>query len=950
MPAPQVIVDLVERFERNRDSYRSSAYNETQLRREFVDPFFETLGWDVNNKKGRAEAYKHVIHEDSIKIEGKARAPDYSFRIGSERKFFVETKRPGESIRTNATAAYQLRRYGWSAKLPVSILTDFEEFVVYDTRVRPKEGDKASTARIRIWTYDQFVDSWDEIAGIFSFDAIELGSFDKFVETAKSKRGTASVDDAFLEEIERWRDILARNIALRNSLSQRDLNFAVQRILDRIIFLRIAEDRGIEEYGRLRETSEAKEVYKGLQGLFERADERYNSGLFHFRKEKDRDEAPDRLTPGLTIDDRPLKDILAHLYYPESPYEFSVLPADILGQVYERFLGKVIRLGPSGRAIVEEKPEVRKAGGVYYTPTDIVEYIVENTVGKLVEGYKPGPKGGVSSLRILDPACGSGSFLLGAYEHLLRWHLAEYEKDLDKYRRYVAETRTGTLRLTTEERKRILLANIYGVDIDPQAVEVTKLSLLLKVLEGESEESIARQFAIFHERVLPDLSKNIRCGNSLISSDYYDRRQIGLLNEEELYRINAFDWSREFPQIMEAGGFDATIGNPPYVLLQTLDQPDVFEYLGKNYSTAKYKIDTYQVFFERALDLTKADGYLGYITPNSFLRNKHAEELRRILLNKSALQVVRLFDYPVFRGASVDTAVTITKKSGEPVPQNEVEILRSVSVNETKEVGRQVQKVWLDHPHLHFDLPGGDAIESALHRMESGVTLKAGGWDAYFGIQTYDRKVYVADQQKAAHWQPAIDGTQINRYSLAESEEWVDYRPDAIKSGGKQAIYTQRRIGVRQIGKVPIATILPAGLYSLNTIYNVYPKERVHPYTLEFILAILLSKAGQVFWVQRNFDQKRTFPKIKKAALLGVPLPRINFEKPAEREKHDRVVKLVERMLQLREQHSNATTGTQANLLKRQVATVEDQINRAVYELFGFSDAEIAAVENADGL
>lgn len=950
MPAPQVIVDLVERFERNRESYLSSAYNETQLRREFVDPFFEALGWDVNNKKGRAEAYKHVIHEDSIRIQGKARAPDYSFRIGSDRKFFVETKRPSVSIRTDASPAYQLRRYGWSAKLPVSILTDFEELAVYDTRVQPKKGDKASTARIRIWTYDQFVESWDEIAGIFSFDAIELGSFDKFTETAKRKRGTASVDDAFLEEIERWRDILARNIALRNSLSPRDLNFAVQRILDRVIFLRIAEDRGIEEYGRLREILETKEIYKRLQGLFERADERYNSGLFHFRKEKGRDEAPDRLTPGLEIDDKPLQDILAHLYYPESPYEFSVLPADILGQVYERFLGKVIRLSSSGRAIVEEKPEVRKAGGVYYTPTDIVDYIVEHTVGNLVDGYKPGPRGGVSSLRVLDPACGSGSFLLGAYEYLLRWHLAEYEKDLDKYRRYVTESRTGQLRLTTEERKRILLANIYGVDIDPQAVEVTKLSLLLKVLEGESEESITRQLTMFHERVLPDLSKNIRCGNSLIAPDYYDGRQTGLLDEEELYRINAFDWAREFPEIIKAGGFDATIGNPPYVLLQTLDQPDVFEYLGQNYSVAKYKIDTYHVFFERALDLTKADGYLGYITPNTFLRNKHAEELRRVLLNESAVQILRLFDYPVFHGASVDTAVTITKKTGEPARKNEVEIYRSVSPDETREVGRQAQKAWLDHPHLHFGLPGGDAIESALQFMESGITLKAAGWDAYFGIQTYDRKVYVSDHQEAGHWQPAIDGTQINRYSLADSEEWVDYRDDAVKSGGKQAIYTQRRIGVRQIGKVPVATILPAGLYTLNTIYNLYPKKPIDPYALEFVLAVLLSKAGQVFWVHKNFDQKRTFPKIKKAALLGMPIPRIDFNKPAERQEHDRVVKLVERVLQLREQASNATTAMQGDLLERQTATVEDQINRAVYELYGFDEAEIAAVENADGL
>ena len=148
---------------------------------------------------------------------------------------------------------------------------------------------------------------------------------------------------------------------------------------------------------------------------------RYNSGLFHFEVEKDRAEAPDTLTPNLAIDDKVLKDIFDNLYYPQSPYEFSVLPADILGHVYERFLGKVIRLTPGRQVKIEEKPEVRKAGGVFYTPTYIVDYIVRQTVGPLLEGKTPaqvggtGDRGGVTPpLRILDAACGSGSFLLGS--------------------------------------------------------------------------------------------------------------------------------------------------------------------------------------------------------------------------------------------------------------------------------------------------------------------------------------------------------------------------------------------------------------------------------------------------------------------------------------------------------------------------------------------------------
>jgi len=233
-----------------------------------------------------------------------------------------------------------------------------------------------------------------------------------------------------------------------------------------------------------------------------------------------------------------LKDILKHLYYPDSPYEFSVLPADILGQVYEQFLGKVIRLTPAHHAVVEDKPEVRKAGGVYYTPTYIVDYIVKQTVGKLVEGKKPGPRGAVGKLKILDPACGSGSFLLGAYQYLLDWHRDEYVKDHPKKwatgknpRLY--QSSGGDWRLTTDERKRILLNNIYGVDIDSQAVETTKLSLLLKVLEGEDEQTITQQLASFTQRALPDLANNIKCGNSLIGPDFYDGEQMSLFNEEK---------------------------------------------------------------------------------------------------------------------------------------------------------------------------------------------------------------------------------------------------------------------------------------------------------------------------------------------------------------------------------------------------------------------------------
>jgi len=677
MPAPPLILELVERFDSHREAYRSGQYNETQLRREFLDPLFGALDWDVNNARGYAEAYKDVIHEDAIKVGGATKAPDYCFRIGGARKFFVEAKKPSVNLKDDASAAYQLRRYAWSAKLPLSILTDFEEFAVYDCRLKPALSDSPAKGRTLYCTYTEYPARWDEIASVFSHDAVLKGSFDKYAESTKIKKGTAEVDAAFLEEIESWRDSLARNIALRNpKLTQRELNFAVQRTIDRLIFLRIAEDRGVEEYATLRALLNGTNCYQRLRELYYRADHKYNSGLFHFEPEKERAEAPDELTPGLSIDDKPLKDIVKRLYYPDSPYEFAVLPADILGQVYEQFLGKVIRLTHGHRAVVEDKPEVKKAGGVYYTPGYIVDYIVAHTLGDILKGAsaerRPSAKD-AAKVRILDPACGSGSFLIAAYQYLLDWHRDTYiaddpEKHAAGRSPKLHRTPGGDWRLTTAERKRILLANIFGVDIDTQAVEVTKLSLLLKVLEGESREALSNQLKFLQERALPDLGNNIKCGNSLIGPDFYSQQKMKLLDDEDSYRINVFDWEGEFPAVMSRGGFDAVIGNPPYIRIQALKEwaPLEVEFYKERYKSAgKGNYDIYVVFVERALSLLNKTGRLGFILPHKFFNAQYGEPLRQILADGHHLEhVVHFGDQQVFAGATTYTCLMFLGKTG----------------------------------------------------------------------------------------------------------------------------------------------------------------------------------------------------------------------------------------------------------------------------------------------
>ena len=693
MAAPNEIIDLVERFETNKESYKSGHYNETQVRREFVDPFFKALGWDVDNEQGFAEAYKDVIHEDAVKVGTTTKAPDYSFRIGGQRKFFLEAKKPSVDIKDDIHPAFQLRRYAWTMKLPLSILTDFEEFAVYDCNVKPDKTDKASNARIFYLNYKDYLTRWDEITSIFSKNAVLKGSFDKYAADKKSKRGTSAVDVVFLEEIAGWRELLARNIALRNpDLSTKDLNYAVQAIVNRIVFLRICEDRGIERLMKLQDLLNGERVYPRLCELFRRADERYNSGIFHFEKEPGR-ESPDTLTLSLNIDDKPLKEIFKRLYYPDSPYEFSVLPAEILGQVYEQFLGKVIRLTEGHRAVIEDKPEVKKAGGVKYTPVYIVENIVGKTLGKILKGKTPLE---VVLITVLDPACGSGSFLIVAYQYLLDWHRDWYVQNLvpllqcglkpsspeikrllpgvetsKKGRKKepelpVYQGRGGEWKLTTAERKRILLNNIYGVDIDRQAVEVTKLSLLLKVLEGENDETISKQLKLFQERALPDLSNNIKCGNSLIGWNIL--KDNPGLTQEEIDRINPFDWDKEFPDIMQAGGFHVIIGNPPYVRIQVMKEwapVEVEHYKQKYASASKGNYDIYVVFVEKGLSLLNEHGRLGFILPHKFFNVKYGQPLRELIARgKNLSEIVHFGDQQVFSGATTYTCLLFLNKAG----------------------------------------------------------------------------------------------------------------------------------------------------------------------------------------------------------------------------------------------------------------------------------------------
>lgn len=643
---PKRITDLVAKFNQDVDKYRSKDFKELPLRGQFLNPVLEALGWDPTNKSIASYADREVIQEDSVKIGGFDKAPDYAFLIDRQRKFFVEAKRPAVNVKEGRAPAYQIRRYCWSAGLPFGLVTDFEEFAIYDCRAIPDPDDSATVGRIAYFTCNDLQEYWPVLHGMFGRAAVVAGILEHLAVTTKAPRNTRPIDAAFLEEIRGWREDLAAEVAKRNlAVDIIGLNKTVQTLIDRLVFLRIAEARGLEAFGTLREAADAgTHIYRRLMSLFDRADDRYNSGLFH---------SPDlKQDAKLIIDDALLGRIVRRLYYPE-PYEFGVLPADILGRIYEQFLGEVVLLKADRTTSVELKPEVRKAGGVYYTPSPIVDYIVRSTVGPLVQGRTPSD---VAKLAIVDPACGSGSFLIAAFQYLIDWHQDYYAGKPNLSRKFLDAGSDGLARLTTAERKRILTNNIYGVDIDPQAVEVAKLSLLLKVIEGQ------RQMELEVGRLLPDLDQNVVCGNSLIGSDFPVPFEP---TAQELLGINPFDWLTAFPGIFKRGGFDAVVGNPPYLNIDNVwgTKDPRLAYIKDKYKPVYAdKTDILFYFLKKAADI--CPGEIGFIVSRSFLEADKAQNLRDWLSKNVRIREVLDFrEAVVFPKVGINTAIVRMTRS-----------------------------------------------------------------------------------------------------------------------------------------------------------------------------------------------------------------------------------------------------------------------------------------------
>ena len=996
------LTQLTELFERNKKQYYSGEYDEANTRTDFIDKFFELLGWDIRNEQGYSEQYREVVREDKVRIDGKVKAPDYAFRIGGVRKFFVEAKKPSVNIKDELEPAFQVRRYGYTAKLPLCILTNFAEFAVYDTRIKPSPSDKPDTARIFCRSYLEYHKYFDFIFNTFSKEAILKGSFDSYIQENKNKKGTSEVDKELLKLIENWRTDIAKNIALRNpSLNIYHLNTAVQKIIDRIIFLRIAEDKEMEEYGLLQKITESGAVYQKLQSIFDEANRKYNSGLFK----------PHDWLRSLIIDDAVLSSIINGLYYPECPYEFSILPVEILGNIYEQFLGKIIKfrnVKGGHTALIEEKPDVKKAGGVYYTPQYIVRYIVENTLGVKIKGQSPDA---IAQLKVVDPACGSGSFLVEAYQQLLNYHLDYYSSEKQREQALknsrIYETGKNVYKLTIEEKQRILLNNIYGVDIDGQAVEVTKLSLYLKLLENEGSETKDRGqlFKFSDMKLLPSLDSNIKCGNSLVGSDYYNEKDVSLFDDEAMRKINTFDWDKEFPEVFARGGFDCVIGNPPYVKEYT--NRDCFEGL-RSHPCYQGKMDLWYFFGYQGIVFLKDNGLIGFIAPNNWITNAGASVFRNFILNNARiLQYVDFGNYKVFENASIQTMIYIMQKTKDAenyaVPYSRLDnehaaVSEAIDflTNDTKGVNThfiaRIEKAQCVDNYILFLNP---KIAEVLHKIQSAGTtffekdeiiqgivapqdfcneksaatlgntaLQGAG---IFNITTEEYESLQLLPEEKTLVKPFYTSTELWRYfGNAKNTVWVIYTDSQFKNKAAMKPYPHLKAHLDRFAKVITSDNKPYGLHRARdeqffkgekivslrktaepcftyTDFDCYVSQSYNViktirFNLKFLTALLNSNVIK-FWLRHKGKMQGDNFQVDKEPLLAIPLVLVSAEEQAP------LISLADQMLETQGRLQQAPSDEDKNILEKRVAIIDKQIDQAVYQLYGLTEDDVKIVE-----
>lgn len=760
------ISELVAKYEANRSSYLLSDYNETQLRSDFLNIFFKLLGWDIENTKGKPTYDREVILEESLKesIAEHSKKPDYTFRLFSERKFFLEAKKPFVKIESDDESARQIRRYGFTAKLKISVLSNFEHLIIYDTSIKVESVDNFQKAQIKKFHYTEYISKFDEIRRLLGHESVYTGDFDLAWKSIEIELQKNSIDTLFLLQINHWRKQLGAEIyKYEPSIREDKLNDIVQSYLNRILFLRVCEDRRLEEYQTLLKFASEND-FKALIKKFGEADKRFNSGLF------------DSLLKDKIIENisSVFWDIIKNLYYPESPYSFSVFSSDILGRIYEIFLSQKLAIAEGSVTLVLKPENVDR--DIITTPTYIIHELLRSTVQVKCNGKSDKE---ILALKFADISCGSGAFLLEIFQ-LINDILIDYYLKNDRGK--LVQINSNTYKLDFGIKKSILLNCIYGIDKDFNAVEATKFGLLLKLLESENITTTTPS-----KPILPNLENSIKFGNSLISPS-----QTNTSNEQS---INSYD----FKTIR----FDAVVGNPPYMSTEDMKRisPLEFPLYKKHYKSTRKQFDKYFLFIERGLNLLTPDGLLGYIVPNKFTKVDAARNLRKILkVNKHLHSIISFGANQVFGKKSTYTCLLIL--SNKPKAQfhfGEVRSLKKWKIREPSSLSLTIKRPEELDENIFVLVPGH--LESAFNKIiNQSIPLEnlVGEKNIFNGIQTSATKVYIfvpeKEDEKYYYWSRVTKIKETKKSTTTEFKIEKGFTKPYFKTGEANTLNSYRNI------------------------------------------------------------------------------------------------------------------------------------------------------------
>ncbi|MDP4198937.1 MAG: TaqI-like C-terminal specificity domain-containing protein [Bacteroidota bacterium] len=968
--------ELARQFEEHETEYLSPKYQESEVRTDFIDKFFSALGWDVRHERQTNPREQEVKVEKNPDSNSSGRRADYAFHLKPNYRdtvFFVEAKKPSVSV-GNPDSYFQIVRYGRSAKTPVGVLTDFQEFHIVDCRYEPNIDKSFPSAQIKTFNYKDFLDRerFGDFYWLFSREAIEAGKLKGFALELPKQRGKGAAkltqeearptDDKFLDTLEEYRLKLAKAFKKADeSLDAESLTEATQKVIDRLVFIRFLEDRNIESDYIVDQIAAKKGgSWKSFIAWSKELDVKYNGVVF---KPHDVDK-PTFHAP----DEKVFAEICSEISHHNSKYLFSYIPVELLGSIYERFLGKVVTV-TAKRASIDYKPEVRKAGGVYYTPKYIVDYIVENTVGKILnparvdgsaasvkssEAALPSTQAGigltpkeVSKLRFADIACGSGSFLIAVYDRVLHHVESWYNQHPDEAKKAgCIQIDKGVYALSLKQKQQILLDNIYGVDIDPQAVEVAQLSLFLKFLESESGAG-ASQLSFERTKILPDLSKNIVCGNSLVE---YDIETLFPLSDEEKKRINPFSFESSFRDVMRHGGFDAIVGNPPYRMLQPHNTSnEMLAYLRSRFFAADFKVDFFHLFLQRATLLLKNRGKLGYIIPSSILNNVYVEKLRKWLIEHSLLDIVAVHRESVFAGADVHTAVLVLGREQEGMSNGDNVIRVTIGGNDDFLNRTEIYEPIAQHRFGEFSgavwnvlLNEGNA--PLIQKMEAKSTRLGTKAKINRGLITGDRAKYFSEEKKSDKFVPILAGTDVNRYYIHPSTEYVLFQRPKTSGGcwDPEVHFAPHKLLIRQIGIRPTASLLEVPTAVTGNIFTVMTEDENEE---KYILAILNSNLVRYYWQTMFADFKSSFPQVTIFSLAQVPIRSIATDDSENTSLRIRLVSLVDQMLATKKLATASRRDSEREQLQRKCDYLDGEIDKLVYQLYGLTEEEIRIVE-----